>query len=197
MEARPSHPGKVSEKDEQAGSGVNQYKNGCVYMHKSFEKMKWEDIYSYWKVSTEGYMNIVNRAPLPSKIAVDSSGNNRIYTYLWLNRGQLDEVKSEMKHMTVFSDFRFRNTPTDERVMRAADLMVQAKSDEERAAIWMWIFCSSLENAKLPYPIRTVSISIMSVQKQDCFCKNILKSGYSNIIIGFRSCLWTLLCLAR
>ena len=121
-------------------------------MLESFEKMKWEDIYSYWKVSTEGCMNIVNSAPLPSKIAVDSSGKNRIYTYLWLKSGQLDEVKSEMKHMTVFSGFRFRNTPTDERVMRAADLMVQAKSDEERAAIWMWIFCSSLENAKLPYP---------------------------------------------
>ncbi len=33
-------------------------------MLESFEKMKWEDIYSYWKVSTEGCMSIVNRAPL-------------------------------------------------------------------------------------------------------------------------------------
>lgn len=114
--------------------------------------MKWEDIYSYWKVSTEGCMNIVNSAPLPSKIAVDSSGKNRIYTYLWLNNSQLDDIKIEMNHMTVFSDFRYRNTLTDERVMRATDLMVQAKSDEERAAIWIWIFCSSLENAKLPHP---------------------------------------------
>ncbi|MBR1481404.1 MAG: hypothetical protein IJ598_00365 [Ruminococcus sp.] len=121
-------------------------------MLESFEKMKWEDIYSYWKASTEGCVSIVNRAPLPRKIAVKSSVKNRIYTNLWLNSNQLDDVKCEMNHLTVFLESRCRNTLTDERVMRAADLLVQAKSDEERAAIWIWIFCSSLENAKLPYP---------------------------------------------
>ena len=37
-------------------------------MLESFEKMKWEDIYSYWRISTEDHLNIVNNTPDPITI---------------------------------------------------------------------------------------------------------------------------------
>ena len=117
-----------------------------------YEKMKWDDLYNYWRLSTKEQFYIVNHAPSVRKLRVKSNNQNRIYTCLWLKNNQIEEVQIEMNRMADSPVGRKRKELSDERIMRAADLIVQSKSDEERAAIWIWIFCSSLENAKLPYP---------------------------------------------
>lgn len=121
-------------------------------MLKSFENMNWDDIYSYWQMSTEEHMSIVNKAPLPCKIEVKGNSKNRIYSYLWLKKDQIYNIKNKMNQMVDVPIYRQNLALTDERIMRAADLMIQSKSEEERMAIWLWIFCSSLEKAQLPYP---------------------------------------------
>ena len=121
-------------------------------MHTVFEKMKWDDIYSYWRMSAGDELSVVNRVPLPCKIPVQGNGRDRIYAHLWLKNNQIEQSRNEMNHSAEYPFYHRNSVLPDERVIKAADLMVQAKSEEERAAIWIWIFCSSLENAKLPYP---------------------------------------------
>ena len=121
-------------------------------MHDSFEKMKWDDLYSYWRTSTEEHLSIVNQAPSVLRMRVKGFNQNRTYTYLWLRNNQIEEVQIEMNRMSDSPVGRQRKELSDERIMRATDLMVQSNSYEERAAIWLWIFCTSLENAQLPYP---------------------------------------------
>lgn len=121
-------------------------------MDRAFEKMKWDDLYSYWRLSTKEQFDIVDQAPSVRKLKVESYNQNRTYTYLWLRNDQIGEAQIEMNRMADSPVGRQSKEFSDERIMRAADLMVQAESDEERAAIWIWIFCNSLENAKLPYP---------------------------------------------
>lgn len=121
-------------------------------MHESYEKMKWGDLYSYWRLSTKEQFDIVNQAPLVRKMKVESNNQNRTYTYLWLRNDQIEAAQIEMNRMADSPVGRQSKELSDERIMRSADLMVQSKNYEERAAIWIWIFCSSLENAKLPYP---------------------------------------------
>lgn len=121
-------------------------------MIESFEKMKWEDIYSYWRISTEDHLNIVNNTPDPITIPVQRNGENRIYAYLWIKNSQIKQVQNALEQSVESPIYQHRNVLPDERVIRAVDLMVQAKSDEERVAIWLWIFCTSLEKAQLPFP---------------------------------------------
>ena len=121
-------------------------------MHESFEKMKWEDIYSYWRISTEDHLNIVNNTPDPITIPVQRNGENRIYAYLWIKNSQIKQVQNALELSVESPIYQHITVLPDERVIRAANLMVQAKCDEERVAIWLWIFCTSLKKAQLPYP---------------------------------------------
>ena len=76
----------------------------------------------------------------------------RIYTHLWLSNDHISQ-SHDLENLFSRSPFyRQKDGLADERVIRAAELMIQSKSEEERVAIWLWIFCSSLENAKLPHP---------------------------------------------
>ena len=121
-------------------------------MLEQFNKMKWEEIYSYWKTSTKDSFCIVNRPPLVRKISINSDSSQRFYAHFWLNDDQMIVAEEELNRSVKIPTHFQSGSLTDERVNRSADLMVQSMSEEERAAIWIWIFCSSLEDAKLPYP---------------------------------------------
>ena len=121
-------------------------------MSEIFERMKWEDIYSYWQVSSEKYMHALNPPHSSCNIEVKRNSQNRIYSYLWIRNDQIKQVSAELNGYAESTRFSTKTILPNEAVLRAADLMIQSKSDEERAAIWIWIFCCSLENATLPYP---------------------------------------------
>lgn len=121
-------------------------------MNDIFEKMKWEDIYSYWRVSAEKYICALNPPRSTHKIEVNRNSQNRIYSYLWIRNDQIKQAQAEMNDYTESTRFNKETVLPNETVLRAADLMIQSKSTEERAAIWIWIFCCSLENATLRYP---------------------------------------------
>ena len=121
-------------------------------MNDIFEKMRWEDIYSYWQVSSEKYMHALNPPRSTHKIEVKRNSQNRVYSYLWIRNDLINQVSAEINDHAESTRFSRETILPNEAVLRAADLMIQSKSDEERAAIWIWIFCCSLENATLPYP---------------------------------------------
>lgn len=99
-------------------------------MHKSFEKIKWEDLYSYWRKATKDHLYIVNRNPSPYKRAVKTNSQNRIYTYHWVRNDKIDDAVNCINCMAELPVDR-RNPLADERIMRAADLMVQSKATKK------------------------------------------------------------------
>ena len=58
-------------------------------MSEIFERMKWEDIYSYWQVSSEKYMHALNPPHSSCNIEVKRNSQNRIYSYLWIRNDQI------------------------------------------------------------------------------------------------------------
>lgn len=117
-----------------------------------FDSFSWEDIFLHWKRSSENGLSIVNNYPAVCKVNVNYNGNGRIYSHFWLENAQFYSLVNEFSSMFEMPVFQQNKAFSDERVMRSAELMIQSKSEKERAAIWLFVFCNSLEEAYLPYP---------------------------------------------
>lgn len=117
-----------------------------------FDSFSWEDIFLLWKRCSKNGLSVVNNYPAVCKVKVNYKGTGRIYSHFWLGNEQVYSLViefSKMVEMPVFLQDKFFS---DERVMRSAELMIQSRSEKERAAIWLFVFCNSLEDADLPYP---------------------------------------------
>ena len=116
------------------------------YMDELFESFSWDDIYRYWEQATSDELKIVNQ-PLPCcRVKPVNNIGNRIYCYFWLKNTEIYNAVSRFNREISMPIYQQYNEMSDKRVQRSADLMMQAKCAEERAAIWIFVFCSALEN---------------------------------------------------
>ena len=71
--------------------------------------------------------------------------------YAWIEKKNLYKNTNDFKkviELPIFqNDFSYSQSET-----RSAELMVQSKSEEERAAIWIYTFCKTVEDGNYPYP---------------------------------------------
>ena len=122
-------------------------------MEIKFDSFSWKEIFLYWQLKTKYLLNCVNQ-PLPcQKIKVsETSDKRRVYYHSWL--------KNDCSHDIVPAFNRWMEMPlydrelpfSDERVSRSAKLMMQTRTESERAAVWLFIFCTSFEKSNLPFP---------------------------------------------
>lgn len=115
-------------------------------MDELFENISWDDIYRYWEQETSNELNIVNQPPPCCRVKSVYTKENRIYCYFWLKNSEIYNTVSHFNQEISMSIYQEYNEMFDKRVLRSADLIMQAKSAEERAAIWIFTFCSALEN---------------------------------------------------
>ena len=121
-------------------------------MDDLFNSFSWDDIYSCWRLSTGEDLSIVNNYPAVCRLNVQYGGKGRIYCHFWLESKQIYSLVNEFSKMVNVPQYQQNIAFSDVRVVRSTELMIQSINEEERAAIWLFVFCDSLENADLPYP---------------------------------------------
>ena len=123
-----------------------------IAVDELYDSFSWDDIYSHWRLSSREGLNIVDNYPAVCKVKVQYSGRGRIYSHFWMESKQIYSLVDEFSKMVSVPLYQQNTAFSDERVMRTAELMIQSRNDEERAAIWLFVFCDSLGNVDLPYP---------------------------------------------
>ena len=122
-------------------------------MKIEYDSFSWKDVYLYWQLKTNDLLNCVNQ-PIPcKKIKVAETSDKRRVCYpSWLkNDYSRDIIPAFNKWMEM--PLYDRDLPfSDERVSRSAKLMLQTRTEAERAAVWLFIFCTSFEKSNLPFP---------------------------------------------
>ena len=122
-------------------------------MEIKYDSFSWKDVYLYWQLKTNELLNCVNQ-PIPcKKIKVAETSDKRRVCYpSWLkNDYSRDIIPAFNKWMEMPLYDRYLPF-SDERVSRSAKLMLQTRTEAERAAVWLFIFCTSFEKSNLPFP---------------------------------------------
>ena len=122
-------------------------------MEIEYDSFSWKDVYLYWQLKTNDLLNCVNQ-PIPcKKIKVSETSDKRRVCYpSWLkNDYSRDIIPAFNKWMEMPLYDRYLPF-SDERVSRSAKLMLQTRTEAERAAVWLFIFCTSFEKSNLPFP---------------------------------------------
>ena len=122
-------------------------------MKIEYDSFFWKDVYLYWQLKTNDLLNCVNQ-PIPcKKIKVSETSDKRRVCYpSWLKIDYSREIVSAFNRWMEMPLYD-RNLPfSDERVSRSAKLMLQTRTEAERAAVWLFIFCTSFEKSNLPFP---------------------------------------------
>ena len=122
-------------------------------MKIEYDSFSWKDVYLYWQLKTNDLLNCVNQ-PIPcKKIKVAETSDKRRVCYpSWLkNDYSRDIIPAFNKWMEMPLYDRYLPF-SDERVSRSAKLMLQTRTEAERAAVWLFIFCTSFEKSNLPFP---------------------------------------------
>ena len=122
-------------------------------MEIEYDSFSWKDVYLYWQLKTNDLLNCVNQ-PIPcKKIKVSETSDKRRVCYpSWLkNNYSRDIIPAFNKWMEMPLYDRYLPF-SDERVSRSAKLMLQTRTEAERAAVWLFIFCTSFEKSNLPFP---------------------------------------------
>ena len=122
-------------------------------MKIEYDSFSWKDVYLYWQLKTNDLLNCVNQ-PIPcKKIKVAETSDKRRVCYpSWLKNDYFRDIIpafNKWMEMPLYD----RYLPfSDERVSRSAKLMLQTRTEAERAAVWLFIFCTSFEKSNLPFP---------------------------------------------
>lgn len=122
-------------------------------MEIKYDSFSWKDVYLYWQLKTNELLNCVNQPISCKKIKVAETSDKRRVCYpSWLkNDYSRDIIPAFNKWMEMPLYDRYLPF-SDERVSRSAKLMLQTRTEAERAAVWIYIFCTSFEKSNLPFP---------------------------------------------
>ena len=122
-------------------------------MKIEYDSFSWKDVYLYWQLKTNDLLNCVNQPISCKKIKVAETSDKRRVCYpSWLkNDYSRDIIPAFNKWMEMPLYDRYLPF-SDERVSRSAKLMLQTRTEAERAAVWIYIFCTSFEKSNLPFP---------------------------------------------
>ena len=113
-------------------------------MH-GFPQISWEEIYRYWSLYADRGPVILNEPIRPTEIHVDfKRPDTYIYGYDWLSREEyLCRKKTIEKNPT---EFLYFTQPTNKGTIHTLRMLMDAKDDEERAAIWIYAFAKELSD---------------------------------------------------
>ena len=100
------------------------------------EKMKWEDTYKLWQDGCYDFPDILS-APVavePVFVEYEREGNF-FYGFDWLQNAIVPERKRLIQKKPL--EFLYFTKPSNKGTIQTAEMLVEAQSDEERAAIWI------------------------------------------------------------
>lgn len=100
-----------------------------------FEQMKWEDAYKLWNGGCYDFYNILSSPAIAEPVFVEYKRDGYFYGFDWLQNDMAENRKLLIKKNLV--EFLYFTKPTNKGTIQTAEMLIEAQSDEERAAIWI------------------------------------------------------------
>ena len=100
-----------------------------------FEQMKWEDAYELWKWGCYSFPKMLTDPVSTETVFVKYERDGYIYGYDWLEAVEAQERKQLIKENPI--EFLYFTKPTNKGTIQTAEMLVEARDEEELAAIWI------------------------------------------------------------
>lgn len=100
-----------------------------------FEQMKWEAVYELWKMNSYHFPKLLSDPVSVETIFVEYAQEGYIYGYDWLETVEVQERKQLVKNNPV--QFLYFTKPTNKGTIQTAEMLFEARDEEELAAVWI------------------------------------------------------------
>lgn len=99
------------------------------------EKMKWDGVYKLWKMGCYYFPKVLTEPVSAETVFVEYEQEGYIYGYDWLEAAEAQERKQLVEqHPT---EFLYFTKPTNKGTIQTAKMLMDARNEEELAAIWI------------------------------------------------------------
>jgi hypothetical protein len=98
-----------------------------------FEQIKWEDVYELWKIGSHNLPRTLTDPVSAETVYVEC--DDCFYGYDWLETTEAQERKQLIKKSPI--QFLYFTKPTNKGTIHTAEMLMNAHSEEELAAIWI------------------------------------------------------------
>lgn len=99
------------------------------------EKMKWESVYELWKMGCYCFPKVLTEPVSAETVFVEYKQDGYIYGYDWLEATEAQERKQLIeKHP---AEFLYFTKPTNKGTIHTAEMLAEARCEEELAAVWI------------------------------------------------------------
>ena len=100
-----------------------------------FKQMKWENVYELWMMCGYHFPKVLTEPVSAETVFVEYEQDGYIYGYDWLEVTEAQKRKQLIeKNPTQFLYFA---KPTNKGTIQTAEMLIEARSEEELAAIWI------------------------------------------------------------
>lgn len=100
-----------------------------------FEQMKWEDIYELWKNGSYNFPKLLAEPVHAETVFVEYDQIGYIYGYDWLDMAEAQQRKQLIEKNP--TEFLYFTKPTNKGTIQTAEMLIEARNEEELAAIWI------------------------------------------------------------
>lgn len=100
-----------------------------------FEQMKWENVYELWQRGRYHFPKVLTDPVSTETVFVEYKQDGYIYGYDWLETEEAQERKKLIKKNPV--EFLYFTKPTNKGTIQTAEMLIEARNEEELAAIWI------------------------------------------------------------
>lgn len=100
-----------------------------------FEQMKWENVYELWQRERYYIPKVLTDHVSVETVFVEYKQNGYIYGYDWLKAEDAQKRKQLIENNPI--EFLHFTKPTNKGTIQTAEMLMEAQSEEELAAIWI------------------------------------------------------------
>lgn len=99
------------------------------------EPGKWEDVYALWERGAYSYPKALNEPVSVETILMEAPPGSEIFGYDWLSIEEVDERRQLIEKNPL--QFLYLTPPSHKGTIHTAQMLAEAQSEEELAAIWI------------------------------------------------------------
>lgn len=100
-----------------------------------FAQIGWENTYKLWKTGSHSFSESLSSPVSAETIFVEYKQDGYFYGYDWLETMEAHERKQLIMENPI--EFLYFTKPTNKGTIQTAEMLVEARNDEELAAIWI------------------------------------------------------------
>ena len=100
-----------------------------------FEQMKWENVYELWRMCGYHFPKVLTEPVSAETVFVEYKQDDYIYGYDWLEVTEAQKRKQLIEKNP--TQFLYFTKPTNKGTIQTAEMLMEARNEEELAAIWI------------------------------------------------------------